>query len=90
MSSTRLDEQTALIVGASSGMGRAIAIALARDGAHVVAAARRAKRLDELAQQVREEGGSIETCAMDATKPDEVQRAVELAARRTGRIDLLV
>ena len=90
MHAKQLDGQTVIVVGASSGMGRAIAVALAREGAHVVAAARRAERLVELERQLRNEGWSIETCVMDVANPDDVGRMIEQARRRTGRIDLLV
>lgn len=88
--SARLDDQSAIVVGASSGMGRATALALARAGAHVCAAARRAERLDELQQQVRSEGGSIETIVTDTTNSEDVQRLITQALRHSGRIDLLV
>lgn len=82
--------QTAIVVGASSGMGRAIAVALARAGAHVVAAARREERLVELIQQLRTEGCSAETCVADAALPEDVRRLIEQARQRTGRIELLI
>ena len=85
-----LKNQTAVVVGASSGMGRATAVALARDGAHVIAAARRSDRLQELKQQVDSEQGSLEICAVDATNSEDLQRLMNLALQKTGRIDLLV
>ena len=83
-------EQTAVVVGASSGMGRAIAVALAREGFHVVAAARRAERLEELERQLRDAGCSVEVCVTDVARLDDVQRLIEQARQRTGRIELLV
>ena len=71
-------------------MGRATAVALARDGAHVIAAARRSDRLQELKQQVDSEQGSLEICAVDATNSEDLQRLMNLALQKTGRIDLLV
>ncbi|MBC8116928.1 MAG: SDR family oxidoreductase, partial [Candidatus Saccharimonas sp.] len=88
--SDQLRGQTAIVVGASSGMGRAIAVALARAGTHVVAAARREERLVELEQQLLTDGCSAEACVADAAKPDDVRRLVEQARQRTGRIELLV
>ena len=88
--SDQLRGQTAIVVGASSGMGRAIAVALAREGAHVVAAARRADRLGEVEQLLRTEGCSVETCVMDVANPDDVRRLIEQARRHTGRLELLV
>ena len=71
-------------------MGRAIPVALAREGAHVVAAARREERLVELEQQLRNEGCSAEMCVADATNPDDVRRLVEQARQRSGRSEWLV
>ncbi|MEK6261399.1 MAG: SDR family oxidoreductase [Planctomycetota bacterium] len=88
--SDQLRGQTAIVVGASSGMGRAIVVALARAGAHVVAAARREERLVELEQQLLTDGCSAEACVADAAKPEDVSRLVEQARQRTGRIELLV
>ena len=86
----QLDGQTTIVVGASSGMGRAIAVTLARAGAHVVAAARREERLVELERQLRGEGCSIEVCVADVVKVDIVSGLIEQARQRTGRIELLV
>ena len=86
----QLRGQTAVVVGASSGMGRAISVALAREGVHVVAAARREERLMELERQLRGEGCSVEVCVTDVAKVDEVNRLIEQARQRTGRIELLV
>ena len=85
-----LHGQTGIVVGASSGMGRATAIELARAGMHVVAAARRADRLNELAQQVVDLGGSLETVVTDCTNPASVRALVDQSLMKTGRIDLLV
>lgn len=82
--------QTVVVVGASSGMGRAIAGTLARAGAHVVASARRAERLAELQAQLADEGLLIDTCSGDAARPADVDRLMAQARQRTGRIDLLV
>jgi len=86
----QLAGQTAIVAGASSGMGRATALALARAGAGVVAVARREERLQQLAEQVRGEGGLIETCMADVASETDVQEMVQSALRVSGRIDLLV
>lgn len=78
----------ALVTGASSGIGRAVAARLAADGATVVAAARRADRLAELATSAP--AGRIEPCELDVTDRDAVRAAVDDVVARHGRIDVLV
>ncbi|HET6424905.1 MAG TPA: SDR family oxidoreductase [Planctomycetaceae bacterium] len=78
--------QTALVLGASSGMGRATTLALAAQGMHVVAAARRTERLQELAQGE----ARIVPAAADVTRAEDIARVVELSRAITGRLDLVV
>jgi len=87
---SQLTGQVAVVVGASSGMGRAICLQLASAGAHVVAAARRRDRLDQLASEVQSSSGSIEAIVADVTQSTEVQALMDAAVRQTGCIDLLV
>src|SRR5262249_56023557 len=70
-----------LITGASQGIGRALAVAAARRGARVLAAARSEKLLGELADAVRREGHTIETVVADVTEPACRQRMVEAAGQ---------
>lgn len=79
--------QTAIVVGASSGMGRAIAAALADAGFKVLAAARRRERLEELAA---EHPGRIVVCVADAASESDVDRLFAAAATDLGRVDVLV
>jgi serine 3-dehydrogenase len=79
-----LSDQVAIVVGASSGMGRATALALADRGMTVVAAARREERLQELTSQ------GIHICATDVTRREDVARLVDTAVKLHGRVDLLV
>jgi NAD(P)-dependent dehydrogenase (short-subunit alcohol dehydrogenase family) len=83
---TDLTGQTALVIGASSGMGRATAILLAERGMNVVAAARRIERLEELAH----DHARIVPCTGDATNADDLQWLVERTRQITRRIDLVV
>lgn len=81
-----LTGKVALVTGASSGMGRATAIALAQQGANVVAAARRMDRLQELSHAQ----SGITPFHMDVTKRSEVDAAVALAVSTYGKLDILV
>lgn len=83
---TDLTGQTALVLGASSGMGRATALLLAEHGMHVVATARRAERLQELAAA----SPRIVPCVGDVTDAEDVRRIVGRACSVTGRLDLVV
>ena len=82
--------RTLIVTGASSGIGRALALAAAREGYRVVVVARRAERLDELARSVRDSGGSCIALAGDVTARDMPGRIVEAAMHGYGRIDVLV
>src|ERR1700722_4440845 len=81
-----IQNQTVLIVGASSGIGRAATVLFAREGAMVVAAARREDRLQALKQELAKEQRDITVRVADASKPEEMQHL----ARTIGKIDILV
>lgn len=82
--------KVAVVVGASSGMGRATVVALADAGAKVVAAARRTERLNALRNELSARGQTIEVCVTDAQNAADVEGLVEFSVRHFGRIDLLV
>jgi short-subunit dehydrogenase len=79
-----------VITGASSGIGRALALRAARAGYDVVAIGRNRVALDALAERVRGEGGSIAVESIDVALPANARTIVELAARTFGEIDVLV
>jgi short-subunit dehydrogenase len=83
------EERTMIVTGASSGIGRALALLAARRY-RVVAVARRADRLDALAQSIRDGGGSCTTIAADVTARETPARVVDAALREFGRIDVVV
>jgi NADP-dependent 3-hydroxy acid dehydrogenase YdfG len=85
-----LKGQSVLVVGASSGIGRATAVLFAREGASVMASARREDRLRGLQQQLSQEGFLIEIAAADASNAAEMEELVERARGRLGSIDILV
>jgi NADP-dependent 3-hydroxy acid dehydrogenase YdfG len=80
-----LEDKVALVIGASSGIGRACAIQLTEEGAKVMASARREDRLRELQLD-----HVLEIFAADATDPMQMNRLAEETARRLGPIDLMV
>jgi short-subunit dehydrogenase len=78
------------ITGASSGIGRATALRLARDGAAIVMCARRADRLEAAAAEVRAAGGESLPIVADVTREDDVRRFVDSAVARFEQIDVMV
>jgi NADP-dependent 3-hydroxy acid dehydrogenase YdfG len=82
--------KTALITGASSGIGRSTAIALAAAGAKVAVVARRAERLKELAAAIEADGGQALARAADVTREEEAAQAVEDTIGQFGGLDILV
>ena len=82
--------QTAIVTGASRGIGRAIALRLAQDGAAVVATARNADLLRTLATEITTAGGRVATVAMDLREAAEPARLVVAALEAFGGIDVVV
>lgn len=80
----------AIVTGASSGIGRATAIALAEAGAAVAVAARRGDRLDEVVERIRRDGGRALAVATDVADREAVFALVERAAAEFGPADILV
>jgi NAD(P)-dependent dehydrogenase (short-subunit alcohol dehydrogenase family) len=79
-----------IITGASSGIGAASARELARQGATLVLAARRADHLRTLADEIERLGGKALVVATDVTRADEIERLVQTTITTYGRIDVLV
>ncbi|HZO95512.1 MAG TPA: SDR family NAD(P)-dependent oxidoreductase [Candidatus Baltobacteraceae bacterium] len=79
-----------LVTGASSGIGRALAIRAARAGYDVVGIGRDRVALDSLAARVRAEHGRIAVAAIDVSDPSNARAIVDLARRAFGRLDVLV
>jgi len=88
--SVSLKNQTALVVGASSGIGRAIAVHLARDGATVMASARRQDRLEKLQQELAEENIDIGIAIADAADPAAMDELAARTVEQFEKIDILV
>jgi NAD(P)-dependent dehydrogenase (short-subunit alcohol dehydrogenase family) len=90
--STRLEHKTALVTGATSNIGRAIATAFAADGAHVVVSGRSVRRGSEVVEEIRTAGGRADFIAADLDGSARASRDLAAAATRAlgGRIEVLV
>jgi NADP-dependent 3-hydroxy acid dehydrogenase YdfG len=86
----KLDGRVALVTGASSGIGAATALALAEAGARVAIAARRAQRLDHLANRIKRSGGEALPLEADVAEESQANRMVEQTLHAFGRLDLLL
>lgn len=82
--------KVALVTGASSGMGRATALALANQGAKVTSTARRLDRLEALVGEIKSHGKEAIAVKMDVTNRSEVDAAVSATITNFGRLDILV
>jgi NAD(P)-dependent dehydrogenase (short-subunit alcohol dehydrogenase family) len=90
--STRLSGRTALVTGATSNIGRAIAVAFAAEGAHVAVSGRNEERGAEVIKEIRTAGGKADFIAADLDGSAEASRSLAAEATRVlgGRIDVLV
>ncbi|MGO9643709.1 MAG: SDR family NAD(P)-dependent oxidoreductase [Candidatus Bathyarchaeia archaeon] len=86
----RLKDKTALVTGAGSGIGRAIATIFSRKGANVCLADIDLKRAEETANQVKMTGGEALPLVGDVTKQKEMEKVVQDSVSRFGRLDILV
>lgn len=90
MKSDRFLDKIAIVTGASDGIGRATALALARHGAHVAIAARRQAKLEQLAEEIGAVHREALVVPTDVTDGDQVKRLVESVIERWGQVDILV
>src|SRR5215470_17622778 len=89
-SMTGVTNRVAFVTGASQGIGRACALALAEGGASIALAARNEEKLAQVAQEIEGKGGKAAAFRMDVGNEDEVKAAVKMAIERFGKIDILV
>jgi 3-oxoacyl-[acyl-carrier protein] reductase len=82
--------RVALVTGASQGIGRACALALAEGGALIALAARNEEKLTAVAKEIESKGGQAATFRMDVSKEDDVKAAVKAVIERFGKIEILV
>lgn len=85
-----LNGKTALVTGASRGIGAATAIALAAAGAHVILTARTAAELEKVEEEIFSTGGTATIAPLDLTDGDNIGRLAVAVKERWGRLDILV
>ena len=85
-----MTNRTALITGASRGIGRACALALSEAGVRVALAARNIEALNQLAEEIRAKGLEAHAVALDLANPDSIKEAAASVVKQFGRIDILV
>lgn len=85
-----LSGKVAVVTGASSGIGAAVATALAREGAHVALGARRLDALESLKAKISGHGGKVAICKTDVTDKKQVEALVKTASDELGPVDILV
>ena len=85
-----LKDRVALVTGASQGIGRATALALAKAGARVAAAARNTEKLDSVVSEIVAAGGEAVAVAMDVADADQVKCGFRKAIEKFGKLDILV
>ena len=85
-----LKDQTVLVVGASSGIGRESAILFAREGCRVMASARREDRLRSLREELTSEGRNVEIFAADTSSRDQMHELAARTQEKLGPVDVLV
>jgi len=85
-----LNKKTALVTGASSGLGRHFAITLAKAGADVIVAARRTDKLAEVVEEIKALGKQAFAVSLDVTQENNVEDAVAKALAHFGKIDILI
>jgi NADP-dependent 3-hydroxy acid dehydrogenase YdfG len=86
----KLSGKVAIVTGASAGIGRASALALAAEGAQIVLTARRANRLETLAAEIERLGSKAFIVAGDARDEETARQTVKTAVESGGRLDILI
>jgi NAD(P)-dependent dehydrogenase (short-subunit alcohol dehydrogenase family) len=87
---TRLAGKVALITGGGTGIGRAIAVAFAREGASVAIAGRRLEKLKDVAAEIEKHDGAALTLQCDVSRAKDAERAINETAQKFGKLNVLV
>lgn len=82
--------RVALVTGASQGIGRAVAIRLAQQGAHVALAARNLQKLAEVAAEITAQGGTAQAFALDIANEDSIKACAKAVLAHFGKLEILV
>ena len=90
MNNANLKGRNALITGASKGLGRAMALALAKNGARLALVARDREKLESVAREIGEAGGQADIFVADITQEDQVARVEKEVAEKVGKIQILI
>jgi len=85
-----IKDKVAIITGASGGIGRATALALSKAGAKVAIGARRTDKLEELENEIKQNGGEVISQKLDVTKKSECDSFADAVLQKWGSIDILV
>ncbi|HEX8565089.1 MAG TPA: glucose 1-dehydrogenase [Pyrinomonadaceae bacterium] len=85
-----LKEKTAIVTGATSGIGRAVALKFAAEGARIAAVGRNRENLDALQNEIEQTGGIVKTIRADVTNESDAQKIVETTVEIFGQIDILI
>jgi len=90
MDKANLKGRNALVTGASKGLGRAMALALAKNGARVALVSRDREKLESVAREIGEAGSKADVFVADITKEDQVARVEKEVAEKVGKIQILI
>ena len=86
----KLKDKSIVVTGASSGMGKAIVELFVKEGANVIAVARRKERLEALAESLKDEAGQVQVFAGDVSRRQDCEGMIDAAVAAWGRLDILV